>query len=205
MRPLLDWTHCALRKVEVLMLQKEVDYEYRAAWRAGVYEWWSKQVSDGDHSEAVTLTLRNEWAAKATDVLMGKWLDTWLVAERLTGVLVVERGRGDGRVHAHGILTGSSDRLDGAIARWQVTKGFTVRKATTDVMGWCMYMFKATTPETVIIWRRSDGIRESILTPVEGPGRVPATSESEAVLRRVRPERESRRQTVPQRAPWAQG
>lgn len=148
------------------MESRSVDYEYRSAWKAGVYEWCTKE---GQSYQAVTLTLRKGWVASATELLLGQWLDAWMVANRLTGVLVVEVSR-SGALHAHGVLVG--ERVPAAIEWWKQERGYTVDKVTTDLMGWITYCFKAVTPETVIVWRRSEGKHESVLTPADKPVRI---------------------------------
>jgi hypothetical protein len=170
------------------------EFEYRAQWRQGAFEWWNEHEGLHESIAAVTLTLRDVYGGNLLPTTLGKWLDSWLVAESLTGILVVEESRGDARLHAHGIVAGAADAVDHAITQWRNQRGFTVRKQMTDKMGWLMYCFKAVTSESVIVWRRGGQRGESILTPVDNW----SASVSKPALQGMRRSEESLRKSMPE-------
>jgi hypothetical protein len=147
--------------------EKEATFEYRRKWREGTYEWWRRQEADQPQhdSRAITLTLRDVFGGKLREGTFANWLDSWLVASGCTGVLVVETTRGDGRLHAHGVVSGPKTKVRRALDSWKRTKGYTLDKPITDKMGWIMYMFKAVNEESTVLWRRSEREHDSYVTP----------------------------------------
>lgn len=122
-------------------------YEYRAGWKEGVYQFYARQSRQ---LVAVTLTTSQE-AHSASYI--NRQISRHMADTRADGLVLVEEGRGDGRLHAHGLLV-DGVAAEAFISNWTRTIGFVVVKPLTDLMGWITYMFKAFHSETVWTWRK---------------------------------------------------
>lgn len=127
-------------------------YEYRSSTKEGWYQ-WLVEGRRGREQWMVTLT----WAdSKLERPPTAKWFMGRAVAEArrqgLGGVLTAETGRGDGRLHIHGVLHRSGESSGdvlGLVARWATQYGFAHVEPVTDLMGAVTYIGKAVTAETV--------------------------------------------------------
>lgn len=129
------------------MTTKAELHEYRAGWRAGVFDAFNHEAAE---MVAITLTTRYEYQkAEGLNRVVRRRLDS----TGCNGLVLVEEGRGDGRLHAHGILVAGVE-AERFISDWKATQGFVVHEHITDLMGWTMYMFKAFGPESSWTWRK---------------------------------------------------
>lgn len=122
-------------------------FEYRAAWKDGVYDYFRHRPG---RYLAVTLTTRDPWSSKDH---LNERISRRMAAASCDGLVLVEEGRGDGRLHAHGVVADGIEAED-FLGEWEHKHGFVVRKPMSDLMGWITYMFKAFTSETPWTWKK---------------------------------------------------
>lgn len=124
-------------------------HDVRQAHRQGVYEWLRTLREAGNEQWMFTLTYADDKQDhEPTEIRFVDTAAKWFRAAGLAAYVVAERGKGDGRLHLHGVVNGRRTAVDEVMAKWFIRFGITHVDPVTDLMGAVFYCTKAVGPET---------------------------------------------------------
>lgn len=132
-----------------MVTEKDAVHGYRSEHREGVYQWMLGLRAAGNPMWMLTFTYDDKKVmGEPSEKRLLESADKRLRKAGVPAYITAERGKGDGRLHIHGIAVGKRNRLDEVVTYWHDVYGFTHVDAVTDLMGAVFYVTKAIGPET---------------------------------------------------------